>query len=113
MALRLNPDSSECHFNIATAYNQKQQHAQATVHFETALQFNPGNSECHYELGKLSVLKGSDFELKRAVHFFEKAIQLNPKHSKALAALKELPKGSFVSGGAIEEEEKQENKAKQ
>jgi len=74
MALRLNPDSSECHFNIATAYNQKQQHAQATVHFETALQFNPGNSECHYELGKLSVLKGSDFELKRAVHFFEKAI---------------------------------------
>jgi len=30
-----------------------------------------------------------------------------------LAALKELPKGSFVSGGAIEEEEKQENKAKQ
>ena len=41
-----------------------------------------------------------------------KAIQLNPKHVKAVAALKELPKASFVSGGAIEEEEKEESKAK-
>ena len=37
---------------------------------------------------------------------------MNPKHVKAVAALKELPKASFASGGAIEEEEKEESKAK-
>lgn len=90
MALRLNPESAECHFNIANAYNENEQFGQAIVHFETSLQFNPNNAECHYELGKLSQMIGTEIEMKRAEAFFQKVIQLNPKHKKAPLAIKEL-----------------------
>ena len=62
MALKLNPESAECHFNIASAFNDNKQHVKAQVHFETALQFNPDNADCHFELGKLAELIGSDME---------------------------------------------------
>ena len=108
MALKLNPESAECHFNIATAYMETNQLHSALIHYETSLQFNPSNAECHYELGRISLHVNTDFELKRAEQFFLKAIQLNPKHLKAHSALRELlAKNSIVSQNSIVEEAKE------
>jgi tetratricopeptide (TPR) repeat protein len=37
LALKLNPDSPECHYNLATAYNDHGNYTEARSHFETSL----------------------------------------------------------------------------
>jgi len=37
LALKLNMNSPECHFNIATAYNDSMSYKLAQSHFETSL----------------------------------------------------------------------------
>jgi len=48
LALKLNPDSAECHFNIASAYRDNKQYKEAELHYETSLKLNKSNPETYY-----------------------------------------------------------------
>lgn len=89
LALKLNSDSAECHFNIATAYNDNQQYQQAKEHFTLSLEHNPKNADCLYELGKLQQLRGQ-VNVEAAEDFYQRAIKVDPNHGKALVALKQI-----------------------
>ena len=41
MALKFNPDSSECHFNLANAFNDNHQKKEALFHFIETLKYDP------------------------------------------------------------------------
>ena len=53
LALKLNPSSPECHFNIATAFNDTMEYDKAYTHFDESLKLNPLNADTLYELGRL------------------------------------------------------------
>jgi len=40
MALKRKPDSAECHFSLASAYNAKGDKTQAILSFRTSLKFD-------------------------------------------------------------------------
>jgi tetratricopeptide (TPR) repeat protein len=44
-ALKLNPESAECHFNIASAYNDKGDYLNALHHYNQSLRYDGGNLE--------------------------------------------------------------------
>jgi tetratricopeptide (TPR) repeat protein len=48
LALKLNPDSAECHFNIASAMRDNQQFKEAELHYETSIKLNKTNPETFY-----------------------------------------------------------------
>ena len=52
-ALKLNPDSAECHFNIASAYNDKGDFDNAIRHYKDSLQYDPKNAETYVNLGTI------------------------------------------------------------
>ena len=39
-ALKLNPDSAECHFNIASAFNDKGDYENAIKHYKDSLKYD-------------------------------------------------------------------------
>ena len=43
--MKLNPDSAECHFNIASAYNDKGDFEEALKHYKESLRLDPKNVE--------------------------------------------------------------------
>lgn len=87
LALKLNPNSPECHFNIATAYNDAMRYNLAQQHFETSLQLNGKNSDTLYELGRLFQLRDYIIDLKEAERYYIRALGVDPKHEKAKIAL--------------------------
>jgi tetratricopeptide (TPR) repeat protein len=89
LALKLNPDSAECHFNLATAYNDNADQKQAQEHFETSLKHNPHNADCLYELGRLQQRRGA-VNIEKAEDYFKRALKIDPAHKKAIAALKQI-----------------------
>ena len=88
MALKRKPDSAECYFNLATAFNDKGDSKQAAHHFRTSLRFDDQNAEAYYELGLIFIKSEEPDEQEAAVKALEKAIELKPDHQKAAAALK-------------------------
>lgn len=73
MALKLNPNSAECHFNIANAFNDKGQKNLALSHFKDSLKFDPNNAEAHYEIGEIYVSLAQNVRAKEA---FNKVIEI-------------------------------------
>lgn len=53
LALKLNPDSAECHFNIASAYNDKGLLDIALTHYQESLKYDPKNAETYINLGNI------------------------------------------------------------
>lgn len=49
----LNPESAECHFNIASAYNDKGDFDNAIKHYKESLNFDPNNAETFANLGDI------------------------------------------------------------
>ena len=89
LALKLNPDSPECHFNLATAYNDNQDPKAAQEHFETSLKHNPKNADCLFELGKLQQRRGA-VNIEKAEEYYKRALEDDPKHKKASVALAQI-----------------------
>ena len=78
MALKLNPNSPECHFNIATAYNDAMTYKLAQHHFETSLELNPTNADTLYELGRLFQLRGYNTNFELSESYYLKALKIDP-----------------------------------
>lgn len=83
MALKRKPDSAQCYFNLATAYNDKGDKKQAAHNFRTSLRFDDQNPEAYYELGILFMASDQPDEREGARKALLKAVELNPNHAKA------------------------------
>ena len=91
MALKRKPDSAECYYNLASAYNDKGDKKQAAHYFRTSLRFDDQNPETYYELGLIFSKSDLPDEQEAAVQALKKAIELNPSHVKARQALEQCP----------------------
>jgi len=80
LALKLNPDSAECHFNLASTYNDKGDEEPALAHFLQARAFDESNIEIHLNLGSL-------YEKRQmyndSLESFKAALNLDEKNEKA------------------------------
>ena len=74
-ALKLNPDSAECHFNIASAYNDQGDAEKAISHFKESLEYDSSNPETHMNLALLLYARK---EYGPALLSFEECLRLNP-----------------------------------
>lgn len=86
-SLKLNPDSAECHFNIASAYNDKQELELALFHFKESASLDPTNHETFYNLGVLYENRG---EADVAISYYNKALDICPDFDLALEKVQSL-----------------------
>jgi tetratricopeptide (TPR) repeat protein len=78
--LRLNPNYTEGHNNLAVAYKRKGMTEKAIEHYKVALKLEPNRAEIHNNLGNAYELLGlSD----KAIECYERAIALNPDYATA------------------------------
>ena len=65
MAIRINPDDLEAHFNLGNNYQKSGMYKEAIEAFKQAIRIDPDYAEAHYNLGNVYVLsndKGSAIE---------------------------------------------------
>jgi len=76
----LNPDSAECHFNIASAYNDKGDYENAIKHYKDSLRYDPNNAETFVNLGTIYEIQK---KLTESLEAFQHALKINPDSQKA------------------------------
>jgi Tfp pilus assembly protein PilF len=86
-ALELNPDSAECHYNIASAYLDTGDTNKALHHFKKSLEHDPNNPEIHLNIANILEQMG---EKTKAYDSFKHALNLNDNSAKALEGIKRL-----------------------
>jgi tetratricopeptide (TPR) repeat protein len=79
-ALRLNPEYTQAHGNLAFALFEQGRFEEAIVHFAHVIEREPGNGDAHFKLGFCLLLKG---EPASAIPHFEQALQLLPEQVAA------------------------------
>jgi tetratricopeptide (TPR) repeat protein len=79
-ALRLKPDYTQAHGNLAVALFQQGKFEEAIVHYDKVLEADPRNGEAHFKLGFSLLLKG---EPASAIPHFEQALRLLPEQLAA------------------------------
>lgn len=52
-ALALNPNLAECHFNLASAYNDSNDIKSAILHYKQSLELDPNNMDAYHCLGAI------------------------------------------------------------
>jgi len=104
LALKLNPESAECYFNLASAQFDKGALDQAKMNFMLAQEINQDNPETHYQLGLIAEREAQDAitnrqsqslqdeHLQKAEKFFSRTLELDDKHQKAKEALRRVSK---------------------
>lgn len=88
-ALDLNPESAECHFNVASAYLDNGDPKKALYHFQKSLEYDPNNPEIHLNIASLMEKMGNK---SKALEAYKQALNLNDSGKKALEGLKRLSK---------------------
>lgn len=53
LAIKLNPNSAECHFNLASAFNDKGDEENAIIHYSEASKYDSENIQTFLNLAKL------------------------------------------------------------
>jgi len=53
MALKINPNSAECHFNVAHAFMDKGSKMEALPHFQEVVKLDTNNVEALFELAEI------------------------------------------------------------
>ena len=86
-ALKLNSESAECHFNLASAYNDKGEAEKALFHFKESAEHDPGNAETYFNLGVLYERRGNYGEARS---YYEKALNVNPDMEMAQQRLAKI-----------------------
>lgn len=79
-ALETNPTSAPLQFNLAVAYERKDQMADARKHFEEAIKINPSFGEAYLALGN-GYMREQNFD--GAVQSLAKAVELMPTNYNA------------------------------
>lgn len=86
-ALKLNPESAECHFNIASAYNDQKDKEMALKHYKESLYRDEGNVETMCCVAQtLEALK----LLGEALEMYKTVLQVDPDNTSAIEALVKL-----------------------
>ncbi|HEX7229204.1 MAG TPA: tetratricopeptide repeat protein, partial [Candidatus Binatia bacterium] len=78
--LKLNPDSSIAHYNLARFLASRGERERAITHYRKAISIRPNDAEAHNNLGLLLALNGQTEESLREL---EAAVQSDPGYAKA------------------------------
>ena len=78
--LKLNPDSSIAHYNLARFLASHGERDRAMTHYRKALSIRPNDAEAHNNLGLLLALNGQTGE---SLKEFQAAVQIDPGYAKA------------------------------
>lgn len=87
-ALQINEKSPECHFNLASAYNDMSNYSNAVFHYKRAIELDPKNIDAYICLG--GVLENvRDPQEAEKVYLIAKQVELsNPRIKEALSNLR-------------------------
>lgn len=77
-ALQLDPQMTQAHTNLISAYGRLGRFDRAESHYRAAIALNPSEAEAHYNFGVLCFQAGRMSEAKRA---FETALKADPNHA--------------------------------
>src|SRR5919106_2139796 len=78
-ALRIEPNSSIAHYNLARFLAKQGDHADAIAHYRRALSIRP-DADAHNNLGLLLAIRG---EVDASIEEFQKAAQIDPNYARA------------------------------
>ena len=78
--LKLNPESSIAHYNLAKFLANTGQRDAAMAHYRDALNIRPDDAEAHNNLGLLLAIEGRTEE---SINEFQTAIKINPGYERA------------------------------
>lgn len=82
--------SPECHFNLASAFNDVGNHQGAVIHYKRAIELDDKNADAYYCLGGVyETLKQMD----KAERYYKIVLQKEPENEKAREALKKMRRG--------------------
>jgi protein O-mannosyl-transferase len=79
-ALKLDPNSSIAHYNLARFLGRQGKHAEAVAHYRQALSIRPEDTDARNNLGLLLAIGG---EIEASLQEFQKTVQLDPNHARA------------------------------
>lgn len=78
--LKLDPNSSIAHYNLARFLAKQGNHTEAISHYREALSIQPADADAHNNLGLLLAIRG---DVDAGLEEFEKAVQIDPGYSRA------------------------------
>jgi protein O-mannosyl-transferase len=79
-ALKLDPNSSIAHYNLARFLATQGNHVEAVVHYRQALNIRPEDTDARNNLGLLLARRG---EIEAALEEFQKTVHIDPHHARA------------------------------
>ena len=86
-ALDINEKSAECHFNLASAYNDLGDHQRAVVHYIRSIELDEGNVDAYICLGGVfENMKVFD----KAEQYYRICMEKDPGNPRAMEALKKI-----------------------
>jgi cytochrome c-type biogenesis protein CcmH/NrfG len=85
--VRINPKSTEGHYNLGNAYLQAGRVQDAIGHLEQAVRLNPDYVEAHVNLGFALAQRG---KFDEAVQHWEAALRLDPGNQNAQRGLERV-----------------------
>jgi tetratricopeptide (TPR) repeat protein len=87
MALKINPNSAECHFNVANAFVDKGSKKEALPHFQEVVKLDTTNVEALFEMAEIYNELG---KAQKAKETYEKVLEIQKDHKKAQQAIDKL-----------------------
>jgi len=79
-ALKLDPNSSIAHYNLARFLATQGNHSEAVAHYHQALRIRPEDTDARNNLGLLLARQG---EIEAALEEFQKTVDIDPHHARA------------------------------
>lgn len=80
-ALRLEPDHLDATFNLARAYELQGEYEKAAAQYDRSIRLNPKDVQAYHNAGVVSLYHLKDE--KRAMHYFGKALSLDPQYPES------------------------------
>jgi tetratricopeptide (TPR) repeat protein len=90
-ALDINEKSAECHFNLASAYNDLGEHARAVHHYNRSIELDEGNVDAYVCLA--GVLEANHGIPEKIEQLYREALLRDPDNQRAKEGLRKI-KGS-------------------
>ncbi len=80
MAIRINPDYADAHYNLGLAYGELDMHKEAIEAFKQAIRIRPDHADAHLNLGVACHKSGM---YKESIEAYKEAIRINPDYADA------------------------------